>query len=76
MTELALKPVPVTVRMKPELPAMVLPGLNDAIVGAEDETMRVIEFEVFPLSETVMVKEPAVVSEEAGMIAVNWEPLT
>jgi hypothetical protein len=76
MTELALYPVPVTVRMKPELPAVVLPGLNDAMVVADDETVRVIEFEVLPLSETVMVKEPALVSDEAGMIAVNCEPLT
>jgi hypothetical protein len=75
-TEDPLYPVPVTVRTKPELPARVLPGFNDEIVGAEDETVRVIEFEVLLPSLTVMVNEPAVVSEEAGMTAVNCEELT
>lgn len=55
---------------------MALPGLNDEIVGADEETVRVIVFELLPLSVTVMVNEPAAVSEEAGMTAVSCDPLT
>jgi hypothetical protein len=54
----------------------MLPGFSDEMVGAEDETVRVIEFEVLLPSLTVMVNEPAVVSEDAGMTAVNCEELT
>ena len=68
--------MPVTVRTKPELPARMLPGLKDEIVGAEDETVRVIVLEVLLPSLTVMVKEPAVVSDDAGMTAVSCEELT
>lgn len=75
-TEEPLYPVPVTVRTKPALPARMLPGFRDEIVGAEDETVRVMEFDVLPPSVTVMVKEPAVVSELAGITAVSCEELT
>ncbi len=75
-TEEPLKPVPVTVMTKPELPAIALPGLSDVIVGAEDETFSVMLFDVLPPSVTVMLNEPAVVSELAGITAVSCEELT
>lgn len=68
--------MPVTVRTKPELPARMLPGFNDEIVGAEDETVRVMVLDVLPPSVTVIVNEPAVVRDDAGITAVNWEELT
>ena len=46
------------------------------MVGAEDETVTLKEFEVFPPSVTVMPYEPAVTKAELGMTAVNWVELT
>lgn len=46
------------------------------MVGAEEETVKLMEFEVLPPSVTVIGKDPAVVSEDAGITAVNWAPLT
>jgi hypothetical protein len=55
MTEFVLYPVPVTVITKLGLPAIVFPGLSEDTVGADDETVNVIELEVLPPSVTVMV---------------------
>lgn len=69
IAELWLNPVPVIVRTKPGLPAVMLPGFKDEIVGAEDDTLKLTELEVLPPSVTVMLKLPAVVSDDAGITA-------
>ena len=71
MTEVELKPVPVIVSGKPALPAIVFPGLNDVIFGADEVTVNVREFEVTPASATVMLNVPAVAKSDAGMLAVS-----
>ena len=70
MVDVWLKPEPVTVRTKPALPAVALPGLSEEMVGAADETVKLTELEVPPVSVTVTPNVPAVASEVAGMVAL------
>ena len=73
-TELELKPVPFTVRVKAGSPAVLLVGLKPVVVGTGLFTVKAWALEVPPPGEwlyTVTLAVPAVAMSEAGMAAVS-----
>lgn len=73
-----IKPVPLTVSVKAGLPVVFDVGEILVVVGAvgfASTTVNVCPLEVPPPGvklNTVMVKVPALVRSEAGMVAVSW----
>jgi len=78
-TELEMKFVPLTVKVKPESPTVLDAGSIEVVVGAGLLTVNVWAFEVPPPGvglKTVMSKVPAVVRSEVRMVAVICVELT
>jgi hypothetical protein len=78
-TELATNPVPLTVSVKAELPAMVLEGEMDAVVGAGFSVVNVSSADVPPpgvVETTVTSDGPATDTSAAAIEARNSVPLT
>ena len=72
-TEVAMKPLPLIVRVNVPLPAAALAGDSDDRAGAGLAVVmvKVAEFEVPLAPETVMPAVPAATRSEAGTCAVS-----
>ena len=77
--EVLTKFVPLTVRVNPASPAVLVEGEMVVVVGTKLLTVNVCALEVPPPGAefvTVMLNVPAVVKSLAGMEAVTWVALT
>jgi len=75
-TEVVLKPVPITVIVKPASPTVFEVGEMALVVGTVLFTVKVWAFEVPPPGvplTTVILKVPGAVMSEAGIVAVMLE---
>ena len=76
-TALAMKPVPLTVSVKPAWPAVAVSGLSVVITGVgTGEIVKGSPFDTPPVSLTVTVAPPAVAVRLAATVALNWVALT
>jgi hypothetical protein len=70
-------PVPVTVKVNAPLPAVVVAGLSELMVGTgAASTVNVSVFEVTPPDFTLTEAVPGLAISLAGTEAVNWVALT